>query len=105
MARKAWAGKGSRHERGYGAKWDRIRLQALKRDRYLCQACLKQGLLTPLCVKPYDHAVDHILSKAHGGTDDLDNLQSLCVPHHSEKTARDEGRKLPRKVGLDGYPC
>ena len=99
-----WADKGSRHSRGYDSRWDRIRKLVLKRDNYLCQECMRQGKLTPLCVKRYDHAVDHIVPKVQGGTDDMDNLQSLCVPHHSEKTARDEGWKMPRIVGPDGYP-
>ena len=33
--------------------------------------------------------VDHIITKAKGGTDDPDNLQSLCVQCHREKTARE----------------
>ena len=98
MTRKTWAGKGSRHERGYGSAWDRVRLQALKRDNYLCQPCLKQGRVTVA------KAVDHITPKAKGGTDDMDNLQAICDPCHIEKTAKDEGWKRPRTVGLDGYP-
>lgn len=105
MTRKTWADKGSRHARGYNSRWDRIRQEALKRDRYLCQACLKQGMLTPLCIRKGDHAVDHIKPKVQGGTDDMGNLQSLCIDCHTAKTAQDEGWKQPRKVGLDGYPC
>ena len=96
--------KESRHKRGYNSQWDRIRLTILKRDNYLCQECMRQGRLTPLCVKPRDHAVDHITPKARGGTDDQDNLQSLCAPCHEAKTARDEGWRQARQVGLDGYP-
>lgn len=104
MPRK-WDGKGSRHSRGYGSAWDRTRKQVLKRDNYLCQECMRQGKLTPLMVKPYDHAVDHIISKANGGTDDMSNLESLCAnPCHAAKTARDEGWKQARRVGPDGYP-
>jgi 5-methylcytosine-specific restriction endonuclease McrA len=33
--------------------------------------------------------VDHIVPKKQGGTDDESNLQSLCKPHHSAKTARE----------------
>jgi 5-methylcytosine-specific restriction protein A len=35
--------------------------------------------------------VDHIVSKAKGGTDAGTNLQSLCHSHHSMKTAREDG--------------
>lgn len=105
QGRKPWADRGSRHARGYGAAWDRLRLEVLKRDNYLCQECMRQGKLTPLCIKPHDHAVDHIKPKAHGGSDDFQNLQSLCIDCHTAKTAQDEGWKRPRQVGLDGYPC
>lgn len=87
--RKGWEGKGSRHERGYGSAWDRLRKRILKRDNYLCQECMRQGTLTPLCVRPRDHAVDHIIPKAHGGTDDERNLESLCDAHHKAKTAKE----------------
>ena len=98
----------SRQERGYGSAWDRLRQQILERDGYLCQVCLKQGRHTPLKVKPRDHAVDHIVPKFEGGTDDLDNLQAICAPCHEEKTdresARSQGRKVKAVIGLDGWP-
>ena len=90
--------KESRHKRGYNSQWDRIRVQALKRDCYLCQECMRQGRVTPA------RDVDHIIPKAKGGTDDLTNLQSLCVPHHQEKTAKDEGWKRAPTIGIDGWP-
>lgn len=34
----------SRHQRGYGAKWDVIRERVLKRDKGLCQLCLRAGV-------------------------------------------------------------
>lgn len=105
MPRKSWADKGSRHARGYGSRWDKLRRQILARDSYLCQACLRQGRITALCVRPRDHAVDHIIPKAQGGTDDERNLQSLCEPCHAAKSDRDEGRLRLREVGLDGYPA
>lgn len=99
-----WVGKGSRHDRGYGAQWDNLRKQVLKRDNYLCQECQREGRLTPLGVRPRDHAVDHIEAKAKGGTDAMTNLQSLCAPCHDRKTARDEGRRVRRVMGADGWP-
>lgn len=84
MPRK-WADKGSRHERGYGAAWERARKIALKRDKFLCIPCLKQGRITPA------REVDHITPKEQGGTDDQDNLQSICRPCHADKTSA-EGR-------------
>jgi 5-methylcytosine-specific restriction protein A len=31
--------------------------------------------------------VDHVLSRRRGGTDDFENLASMCKPCHSRKTA------------------
>ncbi len=64
----------SRHERGYGSKWDVIRARILKRDNHLCQNCLRTGRAVAA------KTVDHINAKAHGGTDDDSNLESLCWP-------------------------
>lgn len=73
----------SRHQRGYGAKWDVIRERVLKRDKGLCQLCLRAGVVREA------KTVDHIIPKAHGGTDVDSNLQSLCWPCHKAKTARE----------------
>jgi 5-methylcytosine-specific restriction enzyme A len=48
--------------------------------------------------------VDHIIPKAQGGLDEESNLQSLCKPHHSAKTAREvfhggEPSRLTEKGG------
>jgi 5-methylcytosine-specific restriction enzyme A len=100
----AW-GNTSRHARGYGTQWGKQRKAALDRDKYLCQQCLRDGRVTPLCVKPYDHAVDHILPKAKGGTDDHDNLESLCSPCHDAKTATERGTGRARiTISPDGWP-
>ena len=104
MTRKPWADRGSRHERGYGARWDRIRQEALKRDKHLCQPCQTKGRVTPA------KEVDHIVPKSKGGTDDLDNLQSICVPCHRDKTdaeaAEAQGRTHRTKMEFDaaGFP-
>lgn len=75
----------SRKERGYGWDWEKKRLEILERDKGLCQPCLKGGF-TALAKQ-----VDHIVPKASGGTDDDDNLQSICLACHKVKTAK-EGR-------------
>ena len=86
----------SRHEAGYDYKWVKLRLVALKRDGYLCQAC-----------KPWPRPakdVDHIKPKAEGGEDRLDNLQSLCRECHTAKTTKENrSRGLP-EYGADGWP-
>jgi 5-methylcytosine-specific restriction protein A len=70
-------------ERGYGYKWQRLRKHILERDHYLCQ----------VCGRPTGRSgnVDHIVAKSKGGTDDPDNLQTLCHGCHSSKTAREDG--------------
>ena len=87
----------SRHERGYGSAWVKLRKVILKRDSYLCQACLAQGRPTPAT------DVDHIKPKAQGGTDDVANLQSLCRACHEDKTKRENGWKR-QEFGEDGWP-
>ena len=72
--------KGNTTERGYGHAWRKLRAQVLERDGYLCQACKAKGRITPAT------DVDHIVNKASGGTDDIDNLQALCRACHKAKT-------------------
>ena len=99
----AWS-KQSRHERGYGSVWTKIRERILKRDMYLCQACLKLGRTTPAT------QVDHITPKAQGGTDDDGNLQAICAACHLEKSlaeaAQAQGRTIRPKLTFtrDGKP-
>lgn len=92
--------KESRQARGYGAEWDRIRAQILKRDGYVCQC---SGCKAANRVLPATH-VDHIRKKADGGTDDPSNLQSLNVDCHKLKGIIEKGQ-LPR-IGPDrtGWP-
>lgn len=52
----------------------------------LCVVCLKDSIVRAAT------DVDHIMPKSQGGTDDWSNLQALCKSHHSEKTAREDGR-------------
>ncbi|WP_131809487.1 HNH endonuclease [Mycolicibacter sinensis] len=62
-----------------GWKWRQVRQRALRRDNYQCVA--------PGCDNDA-HAVDKITPASLGGDPyDLDNLQSLCRPHHAAKTA------------------
>lgn len=73
----------SRHQRGYGSKWDVIRHRILKRDKGLCQEHLRKGqAIAAACV-------DHIIAKANGGTDDDTNLEALCWSCHATKTGRE----------------
>lgn len=94
-----WDGRPSRHARGYGNAWDKLRLRILSRDEYLCQPCYREGRITAAT------SVDHIKPKAKGGTDDPTNLQSICTACRAEKDAIDRGRPLKpkRTTGVDGW--
>ena len=92
----------SRHARGYGAAWVKLRKRILERDRYLCQPC-RNG--TPSRVTAATE-VDHITPKANGGTDDEGNLRAICTDCHRAKSASDRGAtlKLKRTIAADGWP-
>lgn len=69
----------------YGRAWKRIRDRYIN-ARSLCEQCKKNGKLTPA------EEVHHIKPLSHGGTNDEDNLMSLCKSCHSKITAREGGR-------------
>lgn len=60
-----------------GRPWRRIKKQVHERDQWICCRC---GMIT------MNLECDHIVNKAQGGTDDLENLQSLCKKCHDEKS-------------------
>jgi len=72
--------RGSASSRGYGHGWRKLRLLKLKTD----PVCETEG-----CGEPANE-VDHRTPKRKGGTDDWENLQSLCKSCHSKKTGRGE---------------
>lgn len=91
-----WQHELNRHERGYGYEWTKLRKQVLQRDCYLCQPCERQGRTTQAT------QVDHITPKAQDGSDDFDNLQSICDDCHKAKTKAETSSKPV--IGADGWP-
>lgn len=89
LVAKADRDRGSSWARGYRADWDKLR-DWYARQHPLCEHCLA---MEPQRVKAMDE-VDHI-KPFHGVDDPLrldpENLQSLCKPCHSIKTAREDG--------------
>ena len=81
--RKSWDHTKSRHERGYGNDWYKLRVFILRRDKNLCQVCLSKGIYTPAT------QVDHITPKALGGDNSHANLQSICGKCHTVKTQQE----------------
>lgn len=77
--------RGSSASRGYDGAWRKVRLLALRRDKYLCIACLAAGRITAAI------DVDHIIPIWVDATLRLvlGNLQSLCRACHRAKTAED----------------
>jgi 5-methylcytosine-specific restriction protein A len=75
--------------RGYGWRWQQVRLDHLRREP-LCRTCHAQGRLIP------GEHVDHIIPKSEGGSDDERNLQSLCAACHNRKTHAE--RRAPRRA-------
>ncbi|AQQ67478.1 HNH endonuclease [Microbulbifer agarilyticus] len=85
--------RGSAHQRGYGARWKRIRDRVMLRDRHLCQPCERENRITPA------KAVDHIIPKFEGGTDADSNLEAICDPCHRKKTQQESIRARKGGVG------
>jgi 5-methylcytosine-specific restriction endonuclease McrA len=71
--------------------WQRVRAVAKARDGHACQHCggSRGGL-----------SVHHIVSLARGGTNELENLVTLCARCH----ARAEGRGLGSDRGREKLP-
>lgn len=76
----------SSSQRGYGARWRKVRLSWLKREP-LCCLCKAKGVIILATV------VDHV--QPHRGDYQLmwdeGNYQSLCKRCHDTKTANEDG--------------
>ena len=64
--------------RSRGGSWSRT----AKHHKSVHLRCAVCGSVGPL-------ETDHIVPLHRGGSDDWSNLQSLCIEHHREKTARE----------------
>lgn len=79
--------------------WSALRMRRLRIDGYRCQA---RDSLGNLCGAPANQ-VDHKIPDHKGGTDDLDNLESLCRWHHDRKSSAEgheaqAARPRPRRA-------
>lgn len=77
VRRRADRGRGTAAQRGYGARWQRLR-KLYVRHHPLCVVCGAPAT-----------DVDHITPKRRGGSDDESNLQALCSTCHNRKTNRE----------------
>ena len=96
--------RGSRHARGYGSAWDKLRLEILQRDCGLCRVCRAAGLTRE------GTNVDHIVSKGEwmrrrgtlDGVDHPSNLRCICTDCHKAKTAREGNQAASAASGPVG---
>jgi 5-methylcytosine-specific restriction protein A len=77
LAGQADRNRGTAHQRGYTAVWQRIRLTALRRDP-LCPLCLLLGKTEASL--PVHHVDGNPRNCA------ADNLIAMCKPHHDAIT-------------------
>ena len=78
-------------QRGYGHRWQRLRLTILNRDAWTCHYCGNPA-----------NSVDHVTPKVEGGTDHPTNLVASCIADNSRRslewvtTHRGHVRQRPR---------
>jgi 5-methylcytosine-specific restriction protein A len=78
----ATSNKGSSAQRGYGSPWRKARRQALSAADYLCSHCRQRGRVA------LAREVHHVVPRAAGGTDALENLVAICTRCHRAATAQ-----------------
>lgn len=72
-------------KRGWAGVQDRERIR--KRDKGLCQECLRHGRVS------VGGPIDHIVPLFEGGSDDDSNKELLCQSCHDAKSAREARRR------------
>ncbi|PYY63347.1 hypothetical protein DEJ30_13955 [Curtobacterium sp. MCPF17_003] len=73
-----------------GTEWEALKLRVWQRDDYRCVYC---GVDLDATNGPNGRTVDHLLSKANGGLDTMDNCVSACRSDNSSKGVRDLVRR------------
>lgn len=79
-------------ERGYGWKWQKLRVFVLKRDSNVCFYC-----------GSFADTVDHVVSKVHGGPDDPANLVAACGSCNYGKGGATRRDRVPAPVREGWY--
>jgi 5-methylcytosine-specific restriction enzyme A len=87
-------------------RWERLRLQKLGRSP-LCEACLQTGEIVPAEVVDHRNPISkagrekRLASEAFPA---LDDLASLCAPHHNQKTRAEQlGQTDWMRAGCDVF--
>ena len=75
-------------------EYRRLRPMVWRRDAGRCQWPLYSGVCG---LQGFE--TDHIVNRANGGSDTMENLRVLCKRHHNRKTADEaaEGRRRRRQ--------
>lgn len=76
--RASWSSFNSRKGLSENSRWQTIRQQVIKRDGHKCTSCGSVSDLT----------VDHIKELSLGGSNNLENLRTLCAECHQDKHRR-----------------
>ena len=103
----AWS-RESRHARGYGTAWDKLRKTILDRDHHVCQCdeCKRIRRVRP--ATEVDHRIPKAQAVRMGWTqqqiDAPSNLGAINKDCHKRKTDAENGRRPKRTVGPDGWP-
>ena len=79
--------------------WSARRARVLRRDGYRCTEVMR-GERCSQVATDVDHVVPHYL----GGTDDLDNLTSLCTGHHAAKSSGEGNAAKAARVAAAKRP-
>ena len=78
----------------YGKGWYKLRRHVIATSP-LCVHCLVKGRPTQA------REIDHIIPVSMGGTNDLSNLQALCLDCHSRKTASESRARRRTQMPQD----
>ena len=91
-AKHNWGNKKKRSGRG-GRAWSELRQSIFERDNYQCQMHKARGEIVMVDLHGANHGVcDHIVPLDQGGSNDPDNLQTLCQECDRFKTRREQRR-------------
>jgi 5-methylcytosine-specific restriction protein A len=74
------------HSKRYGSNWKKIS-KAYRQANPLCEICKTDGKLVPA------ELVHHKIKLTDGGTNDTENLQSLCQHCHERIHKHDRWKK------------
>ncbi len=91
-----------------GLDTDSITRRLIAMDREAKRAATLELAKLGFKLKPYRSALyslweaDHVVPLAEGGSYSLDNIQTLCVPCHKEKTAEQAARKAKQRRLIGG---